>query len=240
MKVPQLWQKWQHTMALTGVLAKIFRHGIGSVFGFDTATLSRMKSRSCGRIRASSFGELAATACQTRNQTSPSEPNVKKTLGHSKRSIICGDRARPVTEPMNIPEYTSARLRERSSPGTHLERMLFIAGIATPSPTPMHARAARSAGKPSRAAIGVSIVATDHHTTPNPSTAFPPTRSANTPPATCVSRYPQKKLLCTNPIVACDHPNSSAIGSTAMDMFTLSILHSKNAVKHIPTTKNRF
>ena len=68
---------------------------------------------------------------------------------------------------------------------THLDSRLFMAGIATPSPMPMHARAASSTGRLQRAAMGVNTVASDHHTTPNPSTFLPPKRSAHTPPATC-------------------------------------------------------
>lgn len=51
------------------------------------------------------------------------------------------------------------------------------------SPTPMKARTTSKKGKPSFAAIGVSIVATDHQTTPNPKTNLPPTVSAHIPPA---------------------------------------------------------
>ena len=74
----------------------------------------------------------------------------------------------------------------------HLESRLFMAGMATPSPTPMHARANRSAGRPSEAARGVRAVAMLHQMTPKPSTALPPYLSAHTPPATCVVRYPLK------------------------------------------------
>ena len=51
------------------------------------------------------------------------------------------------------------------------------------SPIPMKARTTSKKGKPSFAATGVSIVATDHQTTPNPKTNLPPTVSAHIPPA---------------------------------------------------------
>ena len=70
----------------------------------------------------------------------------------------------------------------------HRESMLFMAGIATPSPMPMSARAANSAGSPAAAATGVIAVARLHHTTPMPSTSLPPKRSAQMPPRTWVSR----------------------------------------------------
>ena len=72
----------------------------------------------------------------------------------------------------------------------HLESRLFIAGMATPSPTPMHARANKRAGRPKLAARGVKTVAMLHQMTPNPSTVLPPYLSAHTPPATCVVKYP--------------------------------------------------
>lgn len=43
-----------------------------------------------------------------------------------------GEKARPVTEPRYIPLYTSARDLLLSETGIHLERMLFMAGMATP------------------------------------------------------------------------------------------------------------
>jgi len=46
-----------------------------------------------------------------------------------------GDKARPVTDPRYIPLYTKARDLLLSETGIHLERMLFIAGIATPCKT---------------------------------------------------------------------------------------------------------
>eukprot|EP00983_Pelagomonas_calceolata_P090417 1157418-Pelagomonas_calceolata.AAC.8 len=69
---------------------------------------------------------------------------------------------------------------------THLDSSVFIAGMATPSPMPMRARAASSVGRPWLAAHGVSAVAALHHSTPSPSTNLPPKRSAQIPPATCV------------------------------------------------------
>jgi hypothetical protein len=116
---------------------------------------------------------------------------------------------------------------------------LFIAGIATPSPTPIMARAASSTGSPICAANGVSTVAMDHHTTPNPRTFLPPYRSAQTPPATCVSRYPQKKLDCTRPTVCVSQPYCAAIGMIATAMLTRSRLHAQNATKHISTIQVR-
>jgi hypothetical protein len=46
-----------------------------------------------------------------------------------------GEKARPVTEPRYIPLYTNARDLLLSETGIHLERMLFIAGMATPCQT---------------------------------------------------------------------------------------------------------
>lgn len=63
-----------------------------------------------------------------------------------------------------------------------------MAGIATPSPMPMQARAASSTGRPMEAAMGVAMVARDHQMTPNPKIRLPPYLSAQTPPATCVKR----------------------------------------------------
>jgi hypothetical protein len=39
------------------------------------------------------------------------------------------------------------------------------------------------------AARGVRIVASDHHTTPNPSTSLPPNLSAQIPPRICSSSF---------------------------------------------------
>ena len=87
-----------------------------------------------------------------------------------------------------MPLYTKARLRLRSCLGIQRLSSVFIAGIATPSPTPIIARHSSSVGRPARAATGVSTVARDHQRTPKPSTTLPPMRSAHTPPATCVSK----------------------------------------------------
>lgn len=46
----------------------------------------------------------------------------------------------------------------------HLDSRLFMAGMATPSPMPMAARASSSTGSETRAAMGVSTVARLHHT----------------------------------------------------------------------------
>lgn len=46
-----------------------------------------------------------------------------------------GEKPRPVTDPRYIPLYTKARDLLLSETGTHLERMLFIAGMATPCKT---------------------------------------------------------------------------------------------------------
>lgn len=53
------------------------------------------------------------------------------------------------------------------------------------SPTPMKARVTRRNGNPSFAAKGVRAVAIDHQMTPKPRTVFPPTVSAQIPPAIC-------------------------------------------------------
>lgn len=47
----------------------------------------------------------------------------------------------------------------------------------------MKARTTSKKGNPSLAATGVRIVAIDHQTTPNVNTSFPPTVSAQIPPA---------------------------------------------------------
>ena len=47
----------------------------------------------------------------------------------------------------------------------------------------MKARTTSKKGNPIFAAIGVKAVAMDHQTTPNPNTRFPPTVSAQIPPA---------------------------------------------------------
>jgi hypothetical protein len=47
----------------------------------------------------------------------------------------------------------------------------------------MQARTKRRAGSPILAAMGVAMVASDHHITPKPRTCFPPMRSAQIPPA---------------------------------------------------------
>lgn len=70
----------------------------------------------------------------------------------------------------------------------YLDSRLFIAGMATPSPTPMQARMTSSTGSPRLAASGVKAVAMDHHITPKLSTLLPPNLSAHTPPATWVNR----------------------------------------------------
>jgi hypothetical protein len=48
----------------------------------------------------------------------------------------------------------------------------------------MKARTTSRKGNPTLAATGVRIVAMDHQMTPNPKTFFPPTVSAQLPPAT--------------------------------------------------------
>lgn len=57
------------------------------------------------------------------------------------------------------------------------------------SPIPIKARVISKKGSPILAAIGVSMVAIDHQTTPKPKTSFPPTLSAHMPPTIYV---PQK------------------------------------------------
>ena len=84
-----------------------------------------------------------------------------------------------------------------------------MAGMATPSPTPMHARANSSAGRPSEAARGVRAVAMLHQMTPKPSTALPPYLSAHTPPATCVVRYPLKYTSCMLTVVGKRAPDEA-------------------------------
>lgn len=53
----------------------------------------------------------------------------------------------------------------------------------------MKARTTRRKGRPSLAATGVRAVAIDHQTTPKPSTVFPPTVSAQIPPAIWIMGY---------------------------------------------------
>ena len=57
---------------------------------------------------------------------------------------------------------------------TYLLIMLFMAGIATPSPIPMQVLMANSGVSPIVAAMGVITVAMLHQITPNPRTFFPP------------------------------------------------------------------
>lgn len=66
----------------------------------------------------------------------------------------------------------------------YLDSRLFMAGMATPSPTPMHALMVSSTGNPNPAAMGVSAVAMDHQITPKLRTLLPPNLSAHTPPKT--------------------------------------------------------
>ena len=75
----------------------------------------------------------------------------------------------------------------RSRRGTHRAVMLFMHGSATPSPRPITARHARSAGSDAAAAKGVSAVAMDHVAMPASSTFLPPILSASTPPRKGVS-----------------------------------------------------
>lgn len=155
-------------------------------------------------------------------------------------AMIYGVRPSPMMLPACIPEYTSAKERLRSVTGTHRASILFMAGIATPSPIPMHARAMSNTGRLTPAAMGVMTVATDHQMTPSPRTSFPPKRSATTPPITYVSRYPQKKLDCTRPTVRTSHPYMSFMGRIATLIFTRSMLHSMNATKHKMMMVQRF
>ena len=99
-------------------------------------------------------------------------------------AMIYGDNPKPTMLPACIPLYTSANERLRSPNGTHLANILFIAGMATPSPMPIQALANSNTGNPSPAAIGVIIVATDHQITPSPRMSLPPNLSATTPPMT--------------------------------------------------------
>lgn len=66
------------------------------------------------------------------NQTSPRDPNEKKTDGQPNLCISKGENASPVTDPRYIPLYTRDNDLLLSDTGTHFERILFIAGIATP------------------------------------------------------------------------------------------------------------
>jgi hypothetical protein len=86
--------------------------------------------------------------CHEANQRAPREPNEKKTEDQLNLWIRPGENASPVTDPKYIPLYTKANERLRSSTGTQRDSKLFIAGIATPSPTPIHARTNRRAGSP--------------------------------------------------------------------------------------------
>jgi hypothetical protein len=70
--------------------------------------------------------------CHTANQTVPREPKEKKTDGHPYWCIKNGEKAKPVTDPRYIPLYTSANDLLLSATGIHFDKILFIAGIATP------------------------------------------------------------------------------------------------------------
>eukprot|EP00955_Chlamydomonas_euryale_P090181 364517-Chlamydomonas_euryale.AAC.7 len=142
----------------------------GRTFGVDAA----MYFASASVMPGSSAGVDRARACHAKNQKMPSEPNPWKTDGQPSATISCGDTDSPMIEPTNIPEYTSESDRDRSLTGTQRESMLFIAGIATPSPMPIRQRAHSSGTRPIDAATGVSAVARLHQMTPTPSTSLPP------------------------------------------------------------------
>mmetsp|Transcript_19014 Transcript_19014/g.48297 ORF Transcript_19014/g.48297 Transcript_19014/m.48297 type:complete len:290 (+) Transcript_19014:1348-2217(+) len=263
MKVPKLWQKWHRMMAHTSFLDSSAFQGMSRGAGEGGAkwpppppslmapdlvpcaallpcecapmVFARMYARSSALMRAQVAGEEADSPCQAANHTSPIAPNTWNTDGQPAATIICGEADSPMMEPQNMPLYTSDSERDRSLAGTHLDSRLFMAGMATPSPIPMSARAAHSGTSPADAAAGVRAVAMDHHTTPAPSTSLPPNLSAHTPPATCVTRYPQKKEDCTRPTVALSHPYCAFMGRMATAMLTRSMLHSMKAKKHRAT-----
>ena len=78
------------------------------------------------------------------------------------------------------------------------------------------------------AAGGAMSVPSDHSATPAISTLAPPIDVDTHPAGICVSEYPQKKDDETSPRSVADQPSSFAIGITATDMFTLSMLHRTN------------
>ena len=65
--------------------------------------------------------------------------------------------------------------------------MEWMAGKATPSPSPIATRMSSSMGTPSAAAPGVSAVVRLHAVTPSASTPLPPCASASAPPSSCGS-----------------------------------------------------
>ena len=114
-------------------------------------------------------------------------------------------------------------------------------GNATPSPSPMTARATSSGAKPPLvAANGVATVASYQTAIPAPSTTFPPYLSANIPPTSGVSAYPHRNELCTNPTARSPHPFAAASGTPATAMITRSALHSISANATSDTTTIRY
>lgn len=68
------------------------------------------------------------------------------------------------THPKRSTGSTARTVYTKSAHTPHFDSRLFMAGMATPSPIPISARAAHSVGRPPAAARGVSMVARDHHT----------------------------------------------------------------------------
>mmetsp|Transcript_2369 Transcript_2369/g.6385 ORF Transcript_2369/g.6385 Transcript_2369/m.6385 type:complete len:335 (-) Transcript_2369:531-1535(-) len=228
MNKPQLWQKCATTIAHTALFRSRIPHGVGSD---SFSGLFRVVLRRGGALLTNLF--------QRKNHTNPSTPNGTKMLETPYLFSMYGLMTSPSTEPMYMPLYTSPRLRLRNLRGTHFATTAFIAGMATPSPIPIMTRTNARTEIPMPAANGVSAVASDHHTTPRPSTYFPPYLSARTPPSTCVHRYPQKKDDCMIPCVTPSHPYVADMGMMATDMLTRSMLHSMKATKQRVTTRFR-
>jgi hypothetical protein len=145
--VPQLWQKWQMINAQTGAFDRSRPQGMFST-GASGSLPPSINFFSASVMWGSSVGELYANFCHEANQRAPRQPNEKKTEDQLNLWIRPGENASPVTDPKYIPLYTKANERLRSSTGTQRDSKLFIAGIATPSPTPIHARTNRRAGSP--------------------------------------------------------------------------------------------
>ena len=94
---------------------------------------------------------------------------------HKHTAVDEGQRPRSLLyryPPETVHRILLQRRRRRRDATTDLERRLFMAGIATPSPIPIQALAVRRAGNPRCAANGVTAVAMDHQTTPKPAQTY--------------------------------------------------------------------
>lgn len=88
----------------------------------------------------------------------------------------------------------------RSDGGAHLEIKLCSAGYKTPAKIPVQSRIAKTNQYEPSAAAGVQAVRIALAANVYPTTDRPPSHSANIPPGSDVTKYPQKyepsKKLC--------------------------------------------